>query len=86
MPPSDFGVGTESGEDAMSKKRNTVPKRIGGVKVPKAVRRGLKELAASEDGRTVIADALSAAGAVVASAQARAATLAAAPEPSAPAE
>lgn len=85
MPASDFGVGTESGED-MSKKAAKVPKRIGGVKVPKAVRRGFKELAASEHGRSVIADALSAAGAVVASAQARAATLAAAPEPAPPAE
>jgi hypothetical protein len=70
----------------MSKKASKVPKRIGGVKVPKAMRRSLQELASSEDGRTVIADALSAAGAVVASAQARAATLAAAPEPAQPAE
>src|SRR4051794_40185296 len=70
MPTSDFGVGTESGED-MSKKRKSVPKRIAGVKVPKAVRRGLKDLAASQDGRTVIAEALLAAGAALAASQAR---------------
>lgn len=54
----------------MSKKRNSVPKRIAGVKVPKAVRRGLKDLAASQDGRTVIAEALVAAGAALAATQA----------------
>jgi hypothetical protein len=71
MPLSDFGVGPESGEDAMSKKRNSVPKRIAGVKVPKSVRRGLKDLAASQTGRTVIAEALLAAGAALAATQAK---------------
>lgn len=55
----------------MSKKRkaNAVPKRIGGVKVPKALRRGLKELAASETGKAVLTEALMAAGAVLAATQ-----------------
>jgi hypothetical protein len=58
-------------EVAMSKKRNSVPKRIAGVKVPKAVRRGLKDLAASQTGRTVIAEALVAASAALAVSQAK---------------
>jgi hypothetical protein len=64
-------LGQKAGEDAMSKKRNTVPKRIAGVKVPKSVRRGLKDLAASQTGRTVIAEALLAAGAALAATQAK---------------
>lgn len=55
----------------MAKKRNKVPKRIAGVKVPKAVRRGLKDLARSQDGKTVIAEALLAAGAALAAVEAR---------------
>jgi hypothetical protein len=64
-------LGQKAGEDAMSKKRNTVPKRIAGVKVPKSVRRGLKDLAASQTGRTVIAEVLLAAGAALAATQAK---------------
>ena len=56
----------------MSKKRKvSVPKRIGGVKVPKAVRRGLKDLAASQSGKVVLTEALLAAGAVLAANEAR---------------
>jgi hypothetical protein len=55
----------------MAKKRNKVPKRIAGVKVPKPVRRGLKDLAKSQNGKTVIAEALVAAGALLAAVEAR---------------
>jgi hypothetical protein len=56
----------------MSKKRKaSVPKRIGGVKVPKAVRRGLKDLAASQSGKAVLTEALLAAGAVLAAHEAK---------------
>ncbi|WP_374467879.1 hypothetical protein [Phenylobacterium sp.] len=55
----------------MAKKRNKVPKRIAGVKVPKAVRRGLKDLARSQNGKTVIAEALLAAGALLAAVEAK---------------
>lgn len=56
---------------AKARKKTKVPKRLGGVKVPKTVRRGLKGLAASQNGRTVIAEALAAAGAAIIASQAR---------------
>ena len=40
----------------------TVPKRIGGVKLPKPLRRSLKKLSKSKDGRAKIAEGLVAAG------------------------
>jgi len=57
----------------MAKKRNkiSVPKRLAGVKIPKAVRRGLKGLAASQSGKAVIAEALVAAGAALVAAEAQ---------------
>src|SRR4051794_26083198 len=51
-------------------KMKKVPKRIAGVKLPKAVRRGLRDLAASQNGRTVLVEALAAAGAARAASQA----------------
>jgi hypothetical protein len=55
----------------MAKKRNKVPKRIAGVKLPKTVRRGLKTLAKSQTGKTVLAETLLAAGAALAAVEAR---------------
>jgi len=54
----------------MAKKTN-VPKRIAGVKVPKALRRGLRDLAASQHGKTVLVEALAAVGAALAATQAK---------------
>jgi hypothetical protein len=48
-----------------------VPKRLAGVKVPKALRRGLNDLARSQDGKTVLAEALVAAAGVVAAHEAQ---------------
>ena len=57
----------------MGKKRKklSVPKRIAGVKIPKPVRRGLRDLAASDRGRQAVGQALVAAAGVLAAAQAR---------------
>jgi hypothetical protein len=54
----------------MAKKRK-VPKKIAGVKLPKPLRRGLRDLAASQNGRTVLIEALTAADAALAASQAR---------------
>lgn len=56
---------------AKTQKKASVPKRIAGVKVPKSVRRGLKDLASSDAGKTAITQALVAAGAALAAIQAR---------------
>ena len=48
-----------------------VPKQIAGVKVPKALRRGLKDLARSQNGRTVLTEALVAAAGVLAAHEAQ---------------
>ena len=53
-------------------KKTKVPRRIAGVKLPKPLRRGLKDLARTQNGRTVLAEALVAAGGVLASPAARA--------------
>ena len=50
---------------AKKRKKNSVPKRLAGVKIPKPLRKGLKRLAASQDGRTVLTEALAAAGAAL---------------------
>ena len=57
----------------MSKKRKkvSVPKRLAGVKIPKPVRRSLRSFAGSQDGRTILGEALLAAGAAIAANQAR---------------
>ncbi|HEY8615158.1 hypothetical protein [Phenylobacterium sp.] len=55
----------------MAKSRKKVPKRLAGVKVPKPVRKGLKSLAKSQTGRTLIAEALLAAGAALAAVEAQ---------------
>jgi hypothetical protein len=47
-------------------KKNKVPKTIAGVKLPKALRRGLRDLAASQNGRLALTEALAAAGAALA--------------------
>ena len=51
-------------------KTKKVPKRIAGVKLPKALRGGLRDLAASQNGRTVLVEALAAVGAALAASQA----------------
>jgi hypothetical protein len=53
----------------MAKKRK-IPKTIAGVKVPKPLRRGLRDLAASQNGRKALTDALVAATAALVAAQA----------------
>ncbi|MCR5878283.1 hypothetical protein [Phenylobacterium sp. J367] len=50
----------------MARKQNKVPRKIAGVKVPKSVRRSLKDLAATQSGKAVIAEALLAAGTALA--------------------
>lgn len=52
-------------------KKASVPKRIAGVKIPKPLRQRLKEIAASQNGKAMIAEALAAAGAALAVSQAR---------------
>jgi hypothetical protein len=59
-------------------KKNKVPKTIAGVKMPKALRRGLRDLAASQNGRLALTEALAAAGAALA------ATAIAKPDPETP--
>lgn len=46
-------------------KKSKVPKTIAGVKLPKPLRRGLRELAATQTGRTAMTEALQAAGAAL---------------------
>ena len=55
----------------MAKTKSKVPKRIAGVKLPKTLRRGLRDLAASQSGRTVLFEALAAAGAALAAVEAQ---------------
>ncbi|CAN7322400.1 hypothetical protein LJR219_001716 [Phenylobacterium sp. LjRoot219] len=52
-------------------RKTKVPKKIAGVKLPKPLRRGLRDLAASGSGRLVLVEALAAAGAALAAAQAQ---------------
>jgi hypothetical protein len=52
-------------------KKNKVPKKIAGVKLPKPLRRGLRDLAASQNGREVLTEALAAAGTALAATQAK---------------
>jgi hypothetical protein len=59
-----------SGGPVMAKTKK-VPKRIAGVKLPKNVRRGLRDLAADQNGRAVLIEALTAAGAALAAVQAQ---------------
>jgi hypothetical protein len=47
-------------------KTRKVPKKIAGVKVPKTLRRGLRDLAKRREGRAVLAEALAAAGTALA--------------------
>ena len=56
---------------AKARKKSAVPKRLAGVKVPKPVRQGLKRLGKTQDGKTVIAEALLAAGAALAAHEAK---------------
>lgn len=46
-------------------KKTKIPKKIAGVKVPKALRRGLRDLAASQTGRAALVEALAAADAAL---------------------
>jgi hypothetical protein len=50
-------------------KKIKVPKKIAGVKLPKALRQGLKDLAASQNGRKALTEALAAAGTALAASQ-----------------
>jgi hypothetical protein len=50
-------------------KTRKVPKKIAGVKVSKALRQGLRDLAATKDGRAVLTEALAAAGQALAATQ-----------------
>ena len=52
-------------------KKNKVPKTIAGVKLPKTLRRGLRDLAASQNGREVLTEALAAAGTALSATQAK---------------
>lgn len=52
-------------------KKSKVPKRLAGVKLPKALRRALKDLSRSQSGRTVLGEALLAAGGALAAYEAR---------------
>lgn len=51
--------------------RSKVPRRIAGVKIPKPLRQGLKRLARTQNGRTVLGEALVAAAGVVAAHEAK---------------
>lgn len=51
-------------------KKNKVPKKIAGIKLPKPLRRAVRDLAASESGRAALVEALAAAGAALAAPQA----------------
>jgi len=50
-------------------KKYRIPKKIAGIKVPKALRRGLRDMAANQNGRAILTEALAAAGAAVAAAR-----------------
>jgi hypothetical protein len=53
----------------MAKKRK-IPKTLAGVKVPKPLRRSLRDLARSQNGRAVLVELLAAAGTALAATQA----------------
>jgi len=50
-------------------KKYRIPKKIAGIKVPKALRRGLRDMAANQNRRVILTEALVAAGAAVAAAR-----------------
>jgi hypothetical protein len=52
-------------------KKSKVPKTIAGVKLPKPLRRGLRDLAATQTGRSALSEALASASATLAAAQER---------------
>jgi hypothetical protein len=52
-------------------KKNKVPKRIAGVKLPKPLRRGLRDLARTQNGRTVLTEAVVAAAGLLAAHEAQ---------------
>jgi hypothetical protein len=64
-PPQADGVARDLSETSMAKKIK-IPKTFAGVKLPKALRRGLRDLAASETGRAAVLEALTTATATVA--------------------
>ena len=57
----------------MAKKRKTraIPKSLGGVKIPKPVRRGLRQFVDSQTGRALALEAVGALGAAFAATQSR---------------
>lgn len=57
---------------AKKRKKQAIPKRLAGVKVPKAVRRGLRGFIDSQSGKVIAAEAISALGAAFAATQAQA--------------
>ena len=52
-------------------KKTKVPKRLAGVKIPRSLRRGLRDLARTQSGKTILAEALIAAGGVLAAFESR---------------
>lgn len=56
---------------AKTRKKTDVPKRIAGAKVPKPLRRGLKRLAKSPEGKAAVVEALLVAGAALVAQQMR---------------
>jgi hypothetical protein len=62
-------AGDNGSPETLMAKKPKVPKTIAGVKLPKALRRGLRELGASDKGRALLGEALDAAGSALASDQ-----------------
>jgi hypothetical protein len=52
-------------------KKAKVQKRLAGVKIPKALRRGLRDLARTQSGKAILAEALIAAGGALAALESR---------------
>jgi hypothetical protein len=50
-------------------KRKSIPKQVGGVKLPKAFRQGLRGFLASQNGRALLAEGVAAAAAAMAGSQ-----------------
>ena len=54
---------------AKKRKKNAIPKRIGGVKVPKTVRRGVRQFIGTQSGQVLAAEVMTALGAALAASQ-----------------
>ena len=71
-------LGRQQEEQRMARKRRkqAIPKRLGGVKIPKPVRRGLRQFIDSQSGRALAVEAIGALGAAFAASQAKRGSLA----------